>query len=106
MPKNTVYTFTKPQLDTLIREKIQGELERMKKEAREEAANEAIVLMLTLPLEVLKDHYWPDTCAEEIPKFTELVVEYYERWQNGEIEMDALREDLWEYAGIRLEGEK
>lgn len=104
--KVAVYNFTKPQLDALIREKIQGEMDRIKKEATEEAVNTALILMLTLPLEVLKDHYWKKSCADRIPKFTELVVEYYERWQNGEIDMDMLREDLWTYAGVRLEGEK
>lgn len=99
------YTFTKPQLDALVREKIQGELAKMKKEATEEAVNTAMVLMLTLPLEVLKDHYWKKSCADRIPKFTELVIEYYEKWQNGEIDIETLREDLWNYAGVRLEGE-
>lgn len=37
-----------------------------------------------------------------IPKFTELVLEYYERWQNGELDMEKLKEDLWEYGGVKL----
>lgn len=28
------------------------------------------------------------------------------RWQNGELDMDKLKEDLWEYGGVKLvEGE-
>lgn len=35
-----------------------------------------------------------------------MVLEYYERWQNGELDMDKLKEDLWEYGGVKLvEGE-
>ena len=30
-------------------------------------------------------------------------MEYYERWQNGELDMDEMKEDLWEYGGVRLE---
>lgn len=79
---------------------------RIKQEATDDAVNTAMVLLLTLPLEVLMDHYWTKTYAKRIPRFTELVLEYYERWQNGELDMDKLKEDLWEYGGVKLvEGE-
>ena len=29
-------------------------------------------------------------------------LEYYERWQNGELDMEKLKEDLWEYGGVKL----
>lgn len=28
---------------------------------------------------------------------------YYEKWQNDELDMDKLKEDLWVYGGVRLE---
>lgn len=31
------------------------------------------------------------------------ILEYYGRWEDGELDMDKLKEDLWEYGGIRLE---
>lgn len=71
-----------------------------------DAVNNAMILMLTLPLEVLMDYYWPKSYAKRIPEFTKHVLEYYERWQNGELDMDKLKEDLWEYGGVRLEAEK
>ncbi len=78
----------------------------IRQEATDDAVNTAMVLLLTLPLEVLMDHYWTKTYAKRIPRFTELVLEYYERWQNGELDMDKLKEDLWEYGGVKLvEGE-
>lgn len=60
-------------------------------------------LLLVLPMEVLMDHYWKKTYAKKIPEFTELVLQYYERWQNGELDMDEMKKDLWEYGGVRLE---
>ena len=54
-------------------------------------------------LEVLMDHYWPKSYAKRIPEFTEHVLEYYEKWQNDELDMDKLKEDLWVYGGVRLE---
>ena len=101
------YNLTKAQLNVMVRERIQSELDRVKKEATEEAVNTAMVLMLTLPLKVLIDNYWTSKeQLEQIPEFTDKVIEYYEKWQNGELDIDKLREDLWNYAGVRLEGEK
>lgn len=82
------------------------QIEVMKQEATTTAVNEAMVLLLTLPLEVLMDHYWQKTYAKKIPEFTEHVLEYYERWQSGELDMDKLKEDLWTYGGVRLEPER
>ena len=100
------YNLTKAQLNVMVRERIQSELDRIKKEATEEAVNTAMVLMLTLPLKVLMDDYWSGEQLEQIPEFTDKVIEYYEKWQNGELDIDKLREDLWNYAGVRLEGEE
>ena len=69
--KTATYNLTRAQLDALVREKISGELDRVKQEA--------------------------------IPEFTEHVLEYYEKWQNDELDMDKLKEDLWVYGGVRLE---
>lgn len=101
--KTATYNLTRAQLDALVREKISGELDRVKQEATNDAINKAIILLLTLPLEVLMDHYWPKSYAKRIPEFTEYVLKYYEKWQNDELDMDKLKEDLWVYGGVRLE---
>lgn len=51
--KTTTYNLTKAQLDVMVREKIGDELIRVKQEATDDAVNTAMVLLLTLPLEVL-----------------------------------------------------
>ena len=105
--KTATYNLTKAQLDAMVREGIAEELARVKKEATEEAVNTAMVLLLTLPLEVLMDYYWKKSYAKRIPEFTNHVLEYYEMWQNGELDMDELKEDLWKYGGVKImEGEK
>lgn len=103
--KTATYNLTKAQLDAMVREKIGEELERVKQEAMDNAVNTAMVLLLTLPLEVLMDHYWKKSYAKRIPEFTAHVLEYYEMWQNDELDMDKLKEDLWEYGHVRLEEE-
>ena len=100
--KTATSNLTKAQLDAAVREQVGKELERIKQEAKDSAANTAMILLLTLPLEVLMDHYWTKSYAKRIPKFTELGLEYYERWQNGELDMEKLKEDLWEYGGVKL----
>lgn len=76
--KTATYNLTKAQLDAMVREKIGEELERVKQEAMDNAVNTAMVLLLTLPLEVLMDHYWKKSYAKRIPEFTAHVLEYYE----------------------------
>lgn len=100
--KTATYNLTKDQLDAMVREKIGDELDRVKREATDDAVNTAMVLLLTLPLEVLMDYYWKKSYAKRIPEFTQHVLDYYESWQNGELDMDKLKEDLWEYGGIKL----
>lgn len=101
--KTATYNLTKAQLDDMVRSQIGDELERVRQQAMDEAVNTAMILLLTLPLEVLMDRYWKKSYAKRIPEFTTHVLEYYERWQNGELDMDKLKEDLWEYGGVRLE---
>lgn len=53
--KTATYNLTKAQLDAAVREQVGKELERIKQEATDDAVNTAMVLLLTLPLEVLMD---------------------------------------------------
>lgn len=97
--KTVTYNFTKEQLEEFAKDKIV----KMKQEATDDAVNKAMILMLSLPLEVLMDHYWPKTYASKIPEFTKHVLDYFRMWQDGELDINKLKEDLWEYGGVRLE---
>lgn len=97
------YNLTRSQLHNAVRKVTEEDLKRIKQEAMEDAINTAMALLLVLPMEVLMDHYWKKTYAKKIPEFTELVLQYYELWQNGELDMDEMKKDLWEYGGVRLE---
>lgn len=99
------YGFTKDQLREKAKKAVENELKEHHEEMITDAINTAMVLMLTLPLEVLMDHYWPKSYEKRIPEFTNYVLEYYRRWQDGELDIDKLKEDLWVYGGVRLEAE-
>lgn len=101
--KTATYNLTKAQLQEAVRKEAKKEIDSIKEKATEDAINTAMILLLTLPLEVLMDHYWKKTYRKKIPEFTEYVLDYYQKWQNGELDLDKLKEDLWEYGGVRLE---
>lgn len=101
--KTVTYNLTREQLDLMVREQIGDKIASIKEEATNEAVNIAMTLLLTLPMEVLMDHYWPKSYPKKIPEFTNYILEYYRMWQDGELDMDKLQEDLWEYGGVRLE---
>lgn len=104
--KTATYSLTKSQLDNAVKDSVKSELEKAYQDGVNEGVNQAMVLLLTLPLEVLMDFYWKKSYAKRIPEFAQHVLDYYAAWQNGELDMDGLKEDLWEYGGVRLEESK
>lgn len=104
--KEKTYTFTKKELQLYINQAVEKELKNHDEKITINAINEAMILLLTLPLEVLMDHYWKKSYQRKIPEFTNYVLEYYKKWQDGEIDMNKLKEDLWKYGNVRLEVEK
>ena len=104
--KTKTYNFTKEQLDLAIREGVKKEIGKIKDEATNEAITTALILTLALPLEVLMDNYWKKSYAQRLPKFTEQILDYYSRWENGELDIEELKKDLWEYGGVRFEEDR
>lgn len=103
--KTATYNLTQAQLDAMIDAALGKRIDDAKQAAAEKAMTQAVTLMLVLPLEVLMDHYWKKSYAKRIPEFTQYVLEYFEKWENGELDMDELKRDLWEYGGVKLETE-
>ena len=101
--KTATYNLTQAQLDAMIDAALGKRIDDAKQAATEKAMTQAVTLMLVLPLEVLMDHYWKKSYAKRIPEFTQHVLEYFEKWENGELDMDELKRDLWEYGGVKLE---
>ena len=101
--KTPTYQFTKGQIDAMIQTEVEKRLSDAKQEITEESIAAAMELLLVLPMEVLMDNFWQKSFAQKIPKFTELLLDYYQSWENGELDMDKMKEDLWKYGGIRLQ---
>lgn len=101
--KTPTYQFTKEQIDAMIQAEVERKLGEIKQEITEESIAAAMELLFVLPMEVLMDNFWQKSYAQKIPKFTELLLDYYQAWENGELDMDKMKEDLWTYGGIRLQ---
>lgn len=108
--RTATYNLTEEQLDIMIRERIVEALDEARQEGyeagKEDGVGCALELLLLLPLGVLKDHYWKKTYDKKLPEFTQHVLNYYNKWENEELDIEQLRNNLWEYAGIRIEKSK
>lgn len=100
--RTATYNLTKEQLDILVQEQIKNEISKARLEGKQEALDNAFILMLALPMKVLRDFYWKKAYKKKLPEFIDHVIEYYEKWLNGEVDMDILTEELWKYGGVRL----
>ena len=107
MKKLPVYNYTpeslRGQLKWEANQEFQEKVKKIKAEVYDDAVNAAMMLLLTLPCQVLMEHFWQKSSSKNIPKFLDLVLDYYGRWQNGELDMGKLKKDLWEIGGIRME---
>lgn len=102
--QTATYNFTQAQLDALIQEKIGVKLEQSKQEIYEQTVNTTLALLLGLPMKVLIDDYWKKSYRQRIPGFVDKVLEYYDQWQDSKLDISKLNKELWDIAGIRLEG--
>lgn len=92
---------------TAIYNLTQEQINQIKQQAKDEAIDTAFTLMLAIPLEVLiGDGYWVKSAKKRLPKFLDEVLSLYDSWNKGVLTIEELREDLWEYGGIKLEAPK
>ena len=101
--ETSTYNLTKAQIDREIEKSIGKKLEEIKMES----TDAAMVLTLTIPIKVLVEYYWKDLSREELKEetsmFAERMIDYYESWQNGEIDILKLKNELWDLTGIKIE---
>ena len=89
-------------LDSMVEQEIKKELEAARQEGFDDGMNKALVLMLAIPMEVLMHDYWPKSFPQRIKGFMDKVIDLYTAWQNDEVEIQDLIDDLWEYGGVKL----
>ena len=104
--KVATYNLTSDQLQTAVKRESDKFIKDAYEDGFRNGMNKALVLMWALPLIVLRDHFWKKTFQRQAKKFCEELFDLYSRWQDDEVDINEIRDDLWEYGGIRLqEGE-
>lgn len=88
--KNRVYTMTQAQIDA------------MKKDAIDQAIEQAFVLMLCFPVEVLANEYWEKTAKKRIPHFVDSCISLYEAYAQGVVDLDQMFNDVEQLSGIKI----
>lgn len=101
--KEPKYNLSKTEVKSLAKKAIANDVDRLKKEIYEEARIDFMIGALALPMIVLMDNFWTKRYRKKIRRFTELMLEYYQDWEEGIITSEKMAEYLWEYGGVRLE---
>ena len=85
----------------------QSQIEEMKRSVTLEAESNAFVLMLGIPVMVLRDHFgrlirknWRG--ATRLQRFVDYCLEYYERFDAGELTLDGIQTELETKSGVQI----
>ena len=104
--KTATYNFTLEQLKAQVEREVAEEwakkTEELKRETADKTLGMAMILLYTLPMQVLKEHYWKKSYAKKLPGFVNHLLDLYSSWENGGVDMDQAEAELWRYAGIKL----
>lgn len=101
--KPVVYTFTKEYAQAEVEKIVKAQMDKERDAIMNEAVNQAMLLLFVLPMQVLMDFYWKKSYAKRIPEFTQHLLDYYSDYQDGKLDMDRMKENLWVYGGVKLE---
>lgn len=71
-------------------------------EAQRQAMEQAFMLMIWIPINVLASEYWEKTANKRIPEFTDKVASLYESVQSGAVTWEQIAEDIKELSGMDI----
>lgn len=108
--KKATFTLTQEQLTMLVQREMKKQLEpvkeKIKADAMSDAINTAMILLFSLPIKSLLDeNFWPKNYQKNIQRFTDRLLDYYDKWQNDEEGFTTadLQKFVWEVGGLRFE---
>lgn len=79
-----------------------SDIERIKSEAREEAVDTAMILLLGIPVKVLRDKYgWG--MKKRLPEFAEALLDVYSDFSSGDMTLEEFRELIYNECGIKFQ---
>jgi hypothetical protein len=81
----------------------QGQIDKMKEEAVQEAVDVSFALMLSVPTNVLARCYWEKTAPKRIPQFLEECLSLYESIGTGTVQISELIKDVEELGKLKMD---
>ena len=79
----------------------QQNLNEIKQNERETATETAMILLMSLPIKVLKEHYgWGN--KKRLPKFAELLCDAYQDFDNSDRSLEDEVEFIYQQTGIKF----
>lgn len=82
-----------------------SDIEKIKREAVEEACKNAFILMLAIPAVVMRDKYAQLMKREgRLERFADLCIELYDTYDKGYVSLEELHSILWDECGVEIEG--
>lgn len=101
------YSLTASELDEVVRRRVtevmNEEIESLRLDVMEDSIGNALVLLLTIPMVVLKEHYWQKTYSSRLPKFADQMIDILNKWEDDEIDLEKLRQEVWKDAGLKFD---
>ena len=96
--KEATYMLSKAQLEEMIAD----ELEKAKQEGYQKGLNHALLLTLAMPCDILMKHYWQKSYVKRLPGFVQHMLNYYNAWLEGDLDIDELKTNLYENGGVKF----
>lgn len=96
--KNDHRVMSADQMRRLAEEEVQKQATAIRQEGMDAAQTTALLLTF----KVLMEDYWPRTFRRRAPGFVRKVLDYYELWDEGKLDMGDVVQELIEYGGVEL----
>ena len=87
----------------MVQQELNTAMERKKNDIVDEVTNQSVALMILLPMKVLIEDYWPKTYKQKLPGFIDKTMQYYSDWQDNKLDIEELKDFLWNEVGIKVE---
>ena len=90
-----------------VRQMRDSDIEAIRQKALKEGCQQALFLMLALPVMVIHDKYGQFRKKEgREERFAEEIIKLYQLYEQGYVDIKDLQQCLWEEAGLRAENLK
>lgn len=85
--------------------KMERDRRKEEKKAVDIAREQAFIMMIAIPINILASDYWEKSAKKRIPEFTDKVVSLYEAVQQGVVTYEEMVDDIKRLSGMEITAE-